>query len=340
MFKKLNLAQTIGVAVVTPLLVILAGCVWVTYQLNVLADSGSDPRALIPFVLACGGLGLAWTFVMGWLVIRNITGVLGGVVGELGAGAREVARASSSLAEASQVVARASSGQSSSIQQTVSALHQLRTSTQDNAQNTDSARDTAADVMAQVAACQDAMGRMTSSIGHVRANADDSARIIQTIDEIAFQTNLLALNAAVEAARAGEAGKGFAVVAEEVRGLAQRSAEAARSTSALIVQSQGHARDSVAVCTDLEQALDGIVRGNESMNHLVSGVHDAVKQQSHGVQEINDAVDVIERLTRETAGSAQQTAAASQEFSAEAVRMQSMVETLTMILDGKRMSAS
>ena len=114
----------------------------------------------------------------------------------------------------------------------------------------------------------------------------------------------------------------------------------ARSTSALIVQSQGHARDSVAVCTDLEQALDGIVRGNESMNHLVSGVHDAVKQQSHGVQEINDAVDVIERLTRETAGSAQQTAAASQEFSAEAVRMQSMVETLTMILDGKRMSVS
>jgi len=336
MFKKLNLAQTIGMAVAVPLAIILSSCVWVIWRAQTLSRTGEDPRSLIPLVAVCGVAGLVLTLAMGWAVVRNITGVLNGFVRDLGSGADEVARASLSVAEASQVVARASGGQSASLQQTAAALHQLTATTEGNARSTDEATAAAAEIKTRIAACQDAMSRMTSSIGHVRANADDSARIIATIDEIAFQTNLLALNAAVEAARAGEAGKGFAVVAEEVRNLAQRSAEAARNTSELIVQSQGHARDSVAVCDELQEALTGIVDGNERMNGLVIGIHDALDEQTHGVQEINEAVDTIDRLTRETAGSAQQTAAASQEFSAEAARMKHMVEILTMILDGGR----
>ena len=102
---------------------------------------------------------------------------------------------------------------------------------------------------------------MSTAIEKIKDGADQTARIIKTIDEIAFQTNLLALNAAVEAARAGEAGKGFAVVAEEVRSLAQRSAEAARSTAELISESQENAANGVVVSTEVSEVLSRIIEG-------------------------------------------------------------------------------
>ena len=106
------------------------------------------------------------------------------------------------------------------------------------------------------------MNRMTQTIGKIKASSDETAKIVGTIDEIAFQTNLLALNAAVEAARAGEAGKGFAVVAEEVRNLAQRSAEAAKTTANLIEESVRNSEDGVKVTQEVGNILNEIAEGS------------------------------------------------------------------------------
>src|SRR5437762_14110973 len=102
------------------------------------------------------------------------------------------------------------------------------------------------------------MERLSDSIEKIKASADSTAKIVKTIDEIAFQTNLLALNAAVEAARAGEAGKGFAVVAEEVRNLAMRSAEAAKNTAALIEQAVKNSQNGVVIVGDVGKVLGEI----------------------------------------------------------------------------------
>ena len=180
------------------------------------------------------------------------------------------------------------------------------------------------------------MARMIEAIEQVQETANDSAKIIATIDEIAFQTNLLALNAAVEAARAGDAGKGFAVVAEEVRSLAQRSAEAAKSTSSLIAQSQEYASGSVNVCQELDESLGQIVEGNGVVRGLITRINQSTNEQVSGVEDINKAVDHIDKLTRVNASSAEQTAASSQEFSAQAGEMKGLVQVLERALQGDR----
>src|SRR6185295_12799038 len=126
-------------------------------------------------------------------------------------------------------------------------LEELSSMTKQNSENARQANGMAGEARDAAEGSKGAMDRMGSAIGKIKQSADQTARIIKTIDEIAFQTKLLALNAAVEAARAGDAGKGFAVVAEEVRNLARRSAEAAKSTASLIEESQKNADRGVSV---------------------------------------------------------------------------------------------
>ncbi len=345
MFKKLNITQTIATAVITPVIMIIGGAGWVVLSLYSSA-SAIEGTATIEQVqllrnagtatMIAGGLALVLTVVMGVLVIRNITGVLSIIVQELSLGADQVASASGNLAEASQAIALSSNGQACSLEQTTASLQQLEAATHANAASTREAIESTTNVGGQTKSCQSAMGRMTDAIELVQATANDSARIIATIDEIAFQTNLLALNAAVEAARAGDAGKGFAVVAEEVRSLAQRSAEAARSTSSLIAQSQEYARSGVEVCQELDESLGMIVEGNGVVRGLITRINQSTSDQVAGVEEINKAVDQIDSLNRSNASSAEETAASSQEFSAQANELKGLVEILEIALQGNR----
>jgi len=294
------------------------------------AGAGQTRMLVLSLSLIAGLLGS----VVAIFLVRAVNSALRRLITGLKDGSGQIASASSQLSCSSQQMASGSSEQAASIEETSAALEEIAASTRQNAENAGTARNLTGEVSQAAGKGREAMTTMQDAIDRIKTSSDDTARIIKTIDEIAFQTNLLALNAAVEAARAGDAGKGFAVVAEEVRNLAQRSAEAARSTADLIDESQQNAGNGVAACEAVGGHLDSIVSGLEDVTNLVQDVAKASDEQARGVVEITSAVNQVDQVTQESAASAEETASSSQELSAQAVTLNTMVGELVRLVEG------
>jgi methyl-accepting chemotaxis protein len=176
----------------------------------------------------------------------------------------------------------------------------------------------------------ESMQRMSKAIELIKSSSDATAKIVKTIDEIAFQTNLLALNAAVEAARAGDSGKGFAVVAGEVRNLAMRSAESARHTSEMIEASTRNAEAGVAINQEVMKNLEEINSQVSRVSNVMIEIASASDQQKKSVDHVIQAIDQLVRMTQQYITNSSQTAIAAETLSSQAVAMQDLITTFQL----------
>ncbi len=270
------------------------------------------------------------------LLARRLSNSLERIIGNLSEASTQITSATEQVSASGQSLAEGASEQAASIEETSSSLEEISSMTRQNAENT---RETNRVMMDEAAPnfqnIDERMDKMKEAIDKTVANSEETAKIVKTIDEIAFQTNLLALNAAVEAARAGEAGAGFAVVADEVRNLALRAAEAAKNTSELIHTSNDRIKEAAELNQQVVQALGTNSEIAEKIGKLISEVAAASEEQSHGIDQVSKAVAEMDKVTQQTAANAEESASASEEMSAQAKEMNQVVDDL-VALTGKR----
>ena len=285
------------------------------------------------------GFGLLATLLVSVSSTR-IRRALVEVVNRLSETSQQVGHSSEFVASTSQSLASGATEQAASLEETSSSLEEMASMTQRNAESAEKANALARQARSAADTGASNMQTMHSSMEAIKASSDDIAKIIKTIDEIAFQTNILALNAAVEAARAGEAGMGFAVVAEEVRSLAQRCAQSARETASKIEGAITKTAQGVEISAKVTHGLQEILTKVRQVDELVAEVSTASQEQSQGIAQLNQAVGQMERVTQQNASGAEESASASQELSGQAHLLKEAVSDLLVIINGATLNHS
>jgi methyl-accepting chemotaxis protein len=235
-----------------------------------------------------------------------------------------VASGAAQIGTGSQVLAHGASEQASTLEEVSSGLEEMAASTRLNTGNAKEARGIAESARESADNGLKSMDRLSETMASIKQSSDATAKIVRTIDEIAFQTNLLALNAAVEAARAGDVGKGFAVVAEEVRNLARRSAEAAKSTEAMIGESVRNADRGVALNGEVLHKLKEIASNANRVGSVMQEISAASDQQLLGVEQLTRAMQEMNQVTQQNAANAEESASAAEEMSGQAEELRGL----------------
>jgi methyl-accepting chemotaxis protein len=269
-------------------------------------------------------------------IARSITNPLNRIIRSLSEGIHQVAGASVELSASSQQLSEGSSKQASSIEETSSTLEETASMLQQSTAITMQASRLSDQAKESADKGGLEMQEMMGSIQEIKQSSDQIARIIKVIDNIAFQTNILALNAAIEAARAGEAGLGFAVVAEEVRNLAQKSAEAAKETTGIIEANIGLSGKGATVVEKVRDAFNEITVQTNKVNQLMAEISAAGREQVQATDQINLSMAQISAVTMQNAANAEESAAAAEELNVQADSMKKMVQELSEMVNGKK----
>ena len=242
----------------------------------------------------------------------------------------QISSAVDEISSGSQSLAEGTSEQASSLEEVSASLEQMNSLTLTNTDNAKNGASLSEEAILKVEKGDSAMKRMFDAMIAISKSAEETGKIIKTIDEIAFQTNLLALNAAVEAAHAGEAGKGFAVVAEEVKNLAMRSAEAAKNTNGLIEESMKNSENGGKIVEDVSASFTEIKNSFEKVNTIVKEISAASDEQAQGITMVNTAISELNRLTQRNAANAEESASAAEELSSQSMELKDMVSEFTL----------
>ena len=265
--------------------------------------------------------------------LQNIIAQVVASAAAVDSGAREISAAADDLS-------RRTEHQAASLEQTAAALDEVTATIRQTSESALMAQQAMSESRNNVAGSSAVAGQAISAMERIEASSRQIGQIIGVIDEIAFQTNLLALNAGVEAARAGEAGRGFAVVAQEVRALAQRSADAAKEIKGLIAEASSSVQSGVDLVVKVGDALTSVVSEFSRIEGLVRDIAQAAREQAAGLAEVNTAVNEMDQVTQQNAAMVEQTTAASHSLSREAVQLGRLVEVFAGRSKGAQRNAA
>jgi len=245
--------------------------------------------------------------------------------GRLSDSALAVRNASAEISSGSQDLAQRTESQAASIEETAASMHEITTTVRQNADNAQAASQLAVAARDTAEKGGSVVRDAVTAVTQIEDSARRISDIVGLIDEIAFQTNLLALNASVEAARAGEAGKGFAVVAQEVRALAQRSANASKDIKALINESNAQVKTGAALVNQTGASLTEIVSAIKKVTDIVAEIAAASREQAGGLEQVNTAVGSMDEMTQRNGALVEETTASAQALEGQAQQLAELV---------------
>lgn len=264
------------------------------------------------------------------VAINDAVSQFAGALAEIELVTMQVSTAAAQLSAGSQSLAEGNTTAATTLQEISGRLQVLDTRTKENAVNADRALGSMEQTRASTKEGVERMADLSTTIAEIRASAEGTAKILRTIEEIAFQTNLLALNAAVEAARAGDAGRGFAVVADEVRALALRSAESARQTAGLIDRSLESSARGVTLNEQVRSQLGAMNDQVDEVGFAMAEIAAASVEQMDGVRSIALAIAKVNAVTQQATSNAGESAAAAEELSGQAATMLGLVRGFSL----------
>lgn len=294
----------------------------------------AEARRITWWSVGFGCLAVAILLVVVMWLASSIARPLTRLSATLQQTAGDVEHAALEFRSSSQSIADGASNQAASLEKTVASLEEMASMIGRNANNAQQANVLAKEARHAADRGGTEMRAMVTAMEAIKVSSDEIAKIVKTIDGIAFQTNILALNAAVEAARAGEAGLGFAVVADEVRALAQRSATSARETAVKIEAAIGKASQGLQISTRVAEGLLSIIDKIRQVDELVAAVAAASAEQSQGIQQVNSAVTQMDTITQHNAASAEESSSASEALRVQAGSMKEAVAELLALVGG------